>query len=721
MSVYLELAYNAWFFILALLLLAAFAAWAYRSTLPPVSAFLRRFLFALRLLAGAFMLLLIFEPIFGIAIRKEERPVIALLIDTSASMSLSSGPSSPTPSLPELLNRQWLNRLEQKYEVFPILFADTASVVADWPPDSLELNREGTNISLALRLAEEKLANRHFVAVLLLSDGVYNLGGDPLGLLEQYPAPIYTVTLGKDQPDRDIWIEEVIANEMAFANTRVPVEVVVRATGFSGRQAMVQLLQNGQVLQSQTVRLPADLSEKKVRLDFVPENVGMNKFEISIPSVKGETTDKNNRRTFYIKVLKSKLRIAVAAGAPGPDVSFLIRTLRRDKNFTVKPYIFLSEQKLLGDRLPRKAELDTFDCVVGINLLAGKRATTTLLPWLRSAVVEHKKPFLYILGPVPALQDLWNARDVLLIATRPVGKNESTVLPKPTLQGLIHPILRTGEEATGIKETIENLPPVFYRFSRLSLQAGSQVLLTAGDDASPAGSRPLLATIRQGERRVVAFIGGGFWRWHLMMQRIDPGNTFYERLILNSLRWVVSAEESKLLKVTTNKEIYRTGEEIIFTAQAYYEDFTPRDGLEITVKIQGKGLVQEIVLNARGNGLYEGKLNVFEGGDYRYTAVAHTEEREVSRDEGNFSVEPFRIEYLRTHADRLLMEKIARRSGARPVPPDSLEEWVESLDYATRVAFEEKEFPLWQRWPMLAVIVVALSIEWFIRKRKGML
>lgn len=602
MTYHLELAHSAWFFVLGFLILSLMAWWVYRTTVPPVSPLLRRLLMSLRLLAGSLLLLLVFEPIFGISIRQEEKPVVALLVDTSASMGLPASSSGEAP-VRRVLRGTWMQNLQSRYRVVPIAFADSAEVVNPFHPDSLRFDNEGTNLSLALKFAADRLAGSNFSAALLLTDGIYNLGGDPVVLADRFPAPIFTVPLGKDEPERDIWIEDVITNERAFANSSVPVEVVVRSTGFGGRPAVLQLTQGDQPLVSKTVRLPQDLSELKVRLDFVPETIGMNKYEVTISSEPGEITDRNNRQTLYINVLKSKLTVAVVAGAPGPDVSFLLRALRSDQNLTVKPHIFLDANRVLESPLPARDAIKKLDCVIGVNLFTAPASAPKLVAWLRQAVVEEKKPFIYIMGPVSATRDLWNAAELLLFAGSPAVAQERLVSPQAEIQGLIHPILRTNDDSQINRQRLEDLPPVFTNLSRLRLHAGAQVLMSARDDGGArreSGGQPLLATIRQGERRAVAFLGAGYWRWHLMMQRLRPGDRFYEQLMLNAVRWAVSAEESKLLKVATNKEIYRTGEEILFTAQAYYEDFTPRDGLEITVDVQGAEASRRIFLEGRG-------------------------------------------------------------------------------------------------------------------------
>ena len=61
---------------------------AYRYTLPPVSSVLRFSLIALRSIALFLLLLLLGEPLLSLVYHRTEKPVLALLIDQSKSMTI---------------------------------------------------------------------------------------------------------------------------------------------------------------------------------------------------------------------------------------------------------------------------------------------------------------------------------------------------------------------------------------------------------------------------------------------------------------------------------------------------------------------------------------------------------------------------------------------------------------------------------------------------------
>ena len=57
------------------------------------------------------------------------------------------------------------------------------------------------------------------------------------------------------------------------------------------------------------------------------EKEGIQKFTAEVANLPGELTTQNNRMNFFVKVLKSKLRMALIAGTPSEDVAFIRRAI----------------------------------------------------------------------------------------------------------------------------------------------------------------------------------------------------------------------------------------------------------------------------------------------------------------------------------------------------------------------------------------------------------
>lgn len=721
----LNFTYNTWLLILGFIAFAALSWWIYKYTTPKVAEILRNALLVLRFISIAIVLFLIFEPVLGLTWRKVEKAVVALLIDNSSSLQLKENAENRASKMQQILSAPWLDKLAKKYTVVPVVFSDRAEMQQILNGDSLTFDGDGTNIRQAIDFTREELAGQNLSALLLLSDGAQNIGADPLTVAFESALPIYTVGLGSDIPEKDTWLAEVLTNDIAYANTNVPVEVVVRSTGFAGKSAQVALKQGAKSIAVQNVQLPEDLQESKIRFEFVPEDTGMQKFELSLTTQEGEITARNNSRVFYTKILKSKLQIVIVAGAPDPEVAFLKRILEKDENLTVNTYVAIDRQTILGGSLPAGESLKDIDCIISVSLPHNRNAR--LDQWLQTAIGEQHRPLFFISGLVNRAGDLWRYKDFLPLSATPRIEFEKEILAAPSPQGLVHPILRIKESQVEVRAALEELPPLYSNFKNLKLFPGAQVLLFANPARGHtvgnvnAAGEPLLVAHRQGEMNTLTLFAGSLWRWHLMMQKIEPSHDVYEKLVTNAVRWLVSASDAKQLQVTTNKEIYRAGEEVVITAQAYFEDFTPRDNLEIAVKISLHNEVNEIILEGRGRGLYEGRFNALADGDYEFVATAKENDATIGEEKGKFTVEALKIEFLQTTANLSLLRKLAEKSGGKFLHADSLEQWVATLHFEDRTLVQNRTIQLWNRWPLLALVVLTLSLEWFVRKREGMM
>src|SRR4030042_1993940 len=85
---HLTTTYSLFFIILAGVLAGILAVYGYRYTLPPVSRFLRISLLLLRGLGLFLLVLLLGEPLLSLVAHRSEKPVLAVLIDQSKSLTI---------------------------------------------------------------------------------------------------------------------------------------------------------------------------------------------------------------------------------------------------------------------------------------------------------------------------------------------------------------------------------------------------------------------------------------------------------------------------------------------------------------------------------------------------------------------------------------------------------------------------------------------------------
>jgi hypothetical protein len=112
-------------------------------------------------------------------------------------------------------------------------------------------------------------------------------------------------------------------------------------------------------------------------------------------------------------------------------------------------------------------------------------------------------------------------------------------------------------------------------------------------------------------------------------------------------------------------------------------------------------------------------------GDYTYSARALAGGKELAQEKGSFSVGGLNAEFLETRLNRLLLEQLAARTGGKYYEPQELSRLSADLaqmpNFRPRDVILARQFELWNKRWMMVVLVALFSIEWFLRKRNGML
>ena len=232
---------------------------------------------------------------------------------------------------------------------------------------------------------------------------------------------------------------------------------------------------------------------------------------------------------------------------------------------------------------------------------------------------------------------------------------------------------------------------------------------------------PLILTRVAGRSRSLAVTASNIWRWKLQRNQIN----LFDNFIANSVKWLNTNSNQKNVEIKTTKKIYNQGEQIEFNAQVYDETFSPFDGAEIKVKIVKDNIENEIVLTSVGSGIYEGVYQSSVSGDYNYSGEAIIDEKVLGKDNGKFNVSETDIEKIETKMDKNLLTTLANSTGGKYYNLSDFEQILQEINDKKYNKVLKKSYiqqeDLWSSEILLLLIVLLFSLEWFFRKRSGML
>lgn len=716
--------YPAILLIACTLVAAGAAAWGYARTIPPLPRSRKLLLAGLRF--GAFFLItfLLFEPIARRTATITERPVVAVLLDDSQSTAITSTETdtSEIDGAPSFLENVLARlSLPDDVEVRAYRFSSDAQALqgstGDWA-EQLNSQGERTDVSSALRTVGDDLRDQNLAGVVLVSDGRYNTGSNPIYLAERYPVPVHTVVVGDTTSRRDVLVDRIVANQLAYVSVEQPIEVEIQASGFAGARLTVQLLDGGRELATSTVNVAGDEARIPVSLSYVPDTPGLRTLSVQVSTLPGELTHENNRQVLPVRVLEEKRQVLLLAGAPSPDVAAVRQVLKDDSNMELTVRVQKDGSEFYEGAFPRT--LEPFDAIV----LVGFPGPATQASQLRSVgqALDNGTPGIFILTQSTNLA-LFGSElgDAFPASTAGDRGGWLEALPIVSPDGAQHPVMAVeGVTASDWKR----LPPLMMSESRWTPSPDARVLATAEVRGVPLGD-PLIVIRSRGASRSVSILGAGVWRWKNVPSDLAQWEHLFPSMLSNSLQWVTAARDQRQVRVRPARDVFAGGESIRFSGEVYDESLRPLSGAAVELELTSEdGRSFPFRMEDVGNGRYQLDAGGLPEGTYSYEVAAKQGDASLGTDSGSFAIGGLTLEHRDTRADPGLMRQIAARSGGVSLHSSEAGSLASQISQTAtlepRAATTVSETNLRREPVFLFLIVLLLTTEWIIRKRSGL-
>ena len=702
----------------------------------------RRWLIGLRLLAGALVFILVLMPEIELRAVSKVRSRVALLLDASRSMGLAT-PAGKTRSelVSEHLNQnaEELSRLARDAILEVSLFGDRVRTI-DGVPDPVPSNDGKTDLAAALSELSVQSSGRDLGAVVLYSDGTDTEGlsleaaqrlGANLG------APVYAVGFPADASAADLAIRRIIADDFAFVHNSVAIDVEIEERGLSLSSVMATLKRDGQVVASKEVRLGVD-GRGRVTFEFKPTEIGKLAYEISVPVQQGEAVTSNNSRSLVMKVIRDRLRVLQVVGRPSWDERFLRELLKRNPNVDLISFFILRSttdmQKAPQEELALipfpvaelfTTELDTFDVVIFQNFTYRPYNMARFLPRIRD-YVEQGGSFMMI-GGTDAFEDGWYA-GTPIATILPVRLGGATAWdgaefrPRLTPEGRRHPVTRIGEVGEPPELPFQRLPPLEGVNPTLGLVEGARALLV---HPSLPGNPPVLAIREVGRGRTMAITTDSLWYWRFLALAEEGAGREFDRLYNNALRWLIRDPELARVRLRSDRAVYGPHDPVSAEVRVLGPDYDGLSGAEVEADLipVGPGAQEARATTALtgedGSALLS--FGALAPGMYMLRATAHSGGETVGAAEEPIVVEAADRELQNPFPRPEILEAVAKASGGRYIEIDRGLPTIK-LEDSRRVEIDRtRRVPIWDRWPFFITLLALVSIEWWFRRRGGLL
>lgn len=492
----------------------------------------------------------------------------------------------------------------------------------------------------------------------------------------------------------DYEVSEVLANELAFLNNTIQVKARVSSNVLAGKSTEVQLIQNDKVLATQTMDVTSANMVKELTFNVEATEIGLNKFTVRVLADPSEENLLNNNLETFVDVLDNRTQVLILAKNAHPDIAAFKAAIETIDQYEVK--VQLLEQW--------DEKYENVDLVILHAMPTGSGDLNKL-----KVFRDNKIPVFSILTPSVSL---------LHYKQLDLGLNLASVRKKTDEAG-VH--LNEGFNLfkSSPNDDLGRYPPMDVLFGDYSLSADGQVLLK--QQIGPVETdKPLLGyTSANGWKRAF-LLGDGWWKWRLY-ERMKLDQSWTDEVLVKTVQYLALKQKKTRLRITAPNRI-NEGVEVEFEGEYYNESFELVNEESLELKLSDSlDRTFDFKFRPAGTG-YEISLGALDPGDYHWEARIQTK-GEAFTEKGEFIVVRNKAEFSQLRADHGFLKNWSLAYEGTHFPDNNLEvlsTHLLNLETAKPLIHTTQEWNSIIEWKWLAILIVLLiSIEWFLRKFNG--
>ena len=702
----------------------------------------RIILTTLRVLALAVVLFCLFRPTLIVRAAVAQQNVVAVLLDDSRSMQI---PDQGGQARADYLRAQFgsptsplLKSLSDRFLVRVFRFSSTAGRVGSLE----EMHFDGTQTKLgpALSSAREELAGLPVAGIVLVSDGADTTDSsiaDSLLGLKAEKLPVFTVGVGSERLPRDIQIDRVSTPRSVLKNASLLLDVIIRQTGYGGQTVTVDVEDEGRIVGSEKVELPADGSPASVRIRATAAEPGPRLFRFRVAPQNGELVTQNNVRESIINVRDDTERILYFEGEPRWEFKFLNRAVADDKNLlnvslqrtADNKYMRLRGEadEIVGGFPKTREELFKYRGLILGSIEAGI-FTGDQLQMIADFVDRRGGGLLMLGGPRSFAEGGYGGTPVadalpLIIDPRTRASDPAPLARlkiSPTRAGQSHAATQIAASEQASSARWGQLPSLTTVNAPLLPKPAATVLLNGTDESGRA--RIVLAYQPYGRGKAIALTVQDTWNWQ-MAASIPVEDQTHENFWRQIERWLVDGVPN-MVDVHTSTERVDPGEPVTIDATVVDPQWVELNDATVVAQVmRPDGSKQTVPLQWSGerDGHYRGTFVSTTAGAYEVAVDAtRAGGQAVGSSMAYVRAVPSEAEYFDPTMHAQPLKRIAEETGGKFYTAAAAEGLAEDVRYAGRgvTAVEERE--LWNMPIVLITLMGLVCAEWGYRRVVGL-
>lgn len=636
----------------------------------------------LRVLSITSLLFLLLHFLFKQYSNQTQEPLILLAIDNSRSMISGNDSSYLRSSLQGELD-ELKKELGSDFRFKTILFGGESKNTEEKP----KFNEKETDLHQLLKDVENNYSNTNTGAMILISDGIYNKGADPVYSSEKMGFPIYPIAMGDTTEITDLSVQKVDHNPFSYLGNIFPAEVALKAQHLKGKEFTVSLFEKGIKKEEKKVRIKSENYSGTVMFTVQAEPAGVHKYTVKTDILPEEINVENNSYSFLVDVIDSRYKILLLANAVHPDLGVIKDALSANISYELKT-AFINESN---------EDLSKYSLVIVHGYLGTQ---TNLLNNLRNKNIPY-----FLIAPQAS-----DNIQYLRFNSAQLKQNDAEPLLNSSFS-----LFTISEE---LKNLLKYLPAVKVPFGNYSTGNGTEQMLSQKIGIVET-DHPLLVFNESAGLKSAVFTGDGLWKWKMRDFAEHGNNSNFNELLSKTVQYLSIKNDKSLFRVNSPK-IVNENEDVTLNAEVFNKSYEAITEPEVTLLLVNEDNKQFPYTFSKNEKLYKLNLGRLAPGEYNFEAKT-SESGVVLIKKGKFTVKELQAEGTDLVADHRVLYKLAEKTGgqvfykkfaAKLVSEIKKNKLIKPITYSSHQTLSLIDL----KWFFILTLFF-LSAEWYFRKR----
>ncbi len=618
------------------------------------------------------------------------------------------------------------------------------------PSDALQLDRSRTDLAAPIGDRVDAGTTDSTTSatdvVVLLSDGQHNVGRSPEEFAKQLgdaKVPVFTIGFGQSEEPIDLAVLDIDTPPLVASTGRAAGSIAIKDLGTPGTKFRLRITTGDETIWQQTLTSEMQPS-RRIAFDFsvadvvaklrrpdrdAPQRLRLTiPLQVSIEPIEGEYDVENNTMQYRLSASTRTRRMLILDSRSRWETRYIRNLFDRDPTWQVQTIILWPDQGSLSSLDEGQAAfpadqktLSEFDVIVWGDV-DGETVSEEQLRLVRDFVslgggivfVDGDRDHLSFmtrspLGELIPVRYRGNHRvdGPLTLALTPTGAERAAMSLSPA-----------GPDADANQAVWSGLvPPTAIRY--VEALPGSEVWLeaTAGATNTPV---PLIVTRLFGGGQVVYLSTDQTWRWRYRVADLYHAR-FWNQLVEAIMQPPFDVRD-EYISLSTGSPQYREGERATIRTQLRDAAGNAVSDAIVDVVLQpdsGTPLAVPLRLLDAARGIYQGESEPLATGDYN--ASVRTAGYSSSAVTSSFLVsQPPNRENFRLAQNAQLLATMAQASGGLYADELNAKMVWQAIAPLSDGKIEIKKWSLAQSYFWFVAVMCLLTLEWWLRKKVGL-